>query len=264
MDQPHRIDNSQAAEAFQKLLDIMDELRDNCPWDKKQTCESLRHLTLEETYELSEAILDKDLDSLKKELGDLLLHIVFYAKIASEEKAFNINDVIRHINGKLVFRHPHIYGDVKVQDAKNVKDNWEKIKLTEGKTSVLEGVPLGLPALVKAYRIQDKVCGVGFDWEHAAQVWDKVQEELQEFKHELDRNPEHETVESEFGDLLFALVNYARFIKINPEDALEKTNRKFIKRFRYIEDKARSLGKPIHTMTLDEMNIYWEESKEMM
>ena len=253
-----------AEPAFGKLLDIMDELRAKCPWDRVQTLESLRHLTLEETYELSDSIMEKDLDGIKKELGDLMLHIVFYSKIASEMKAFGIIDVLESITEKLIRRHPHIYGDVVVKDAGEVRDNWEKIKLTEGRKSVLGGVPNSLPALVKAYRIQEKASGVGFDWDRISQVWDKVVEELHEFKHEVEaaeEDSDKERLELEFGDLLFALVNYARFIGINPEDALEKTNRKFIRRFQYVEQGAEKSGKALHQMSLEEMDAFWNEAK---
>jgi XTP/dITP diphosphohydrolase len=251
--------------AFGKLLGIMDELREKCPWDRVQTIDSLRHLTLEETYELSDAIMEKDLDGIKKELGDLMLHIVFYSKIASELKAFTISDVLDSITEKLIRRHPHIYGDVVVKDAGEVRDNWEKIKLTEGRESVLGGVPNSLPALVKAYRIQEKASGVGFDWDHISQVWDKVVEEIHEFKQEVEAAKEDvdkQRLEQEFGDVLFALVNYARFIDINPEDALERTNRKFIRRFQYIEQGARNSGKALHQMSLEEMDVFWNEAKE--
>jgi len=250
------------AKAFERLLDIMDTLRANCPWDKKQTLESLRYLTIEEMYELSEAIMDNDLDEIRKELGDLMLHIVFYAKIGQEKEAFDIKDVLNGISDKLVSRHPHIYGDVKVNNAEDVKNNWEKIKLTEGRKSVLEGVPNALPAMVKAYRIQEKVRGVGFDWEETHQVWDKVMEEINELKEEVETNAPKDKIEDEFGDILFALINYARFIDVNPEDALEKTNRKFIKRFKYLEKKAFEKGKSLHDMTLAEMDVYWDEAKK--
>jgi len=251
-------------EAFRKLLEIMDELRAKCPWDKKQTLESLRYLTIEETYELSGAILEKDLEMIKKELGDLMLHLVFYSKIASEMGAFDIRDVLNNIIDKLINRHPHIFGDVKVKDAKEVRDNWEKIKLKEkGNHSVLSGVPLSLPAMVKANRIQEKASGVGFDWEKSEQVWEKVLEELHELKEAVDDNFSHEKKEHELGDLIFAIINYARFIEVNPEDALERTNRKFIHRFKYLEEAARKLGKPLHEMTLSEMDIYWNEAKKM-
>jgi XTP/dITP diphosphohydrolase len=249
-------------QAFERLLDIMDDLREKCPWDKKQTLESLRHLTIEETYELGDAILDNDLNEVKKELGDLLLHIVFYAKIGSETKDFDIADVCNEICEKLIHRHPHIYGDVEVKDEEEVKQNWEKLKLKEGKKSVLEGVPKSLPALVKASRIQDKVKGVGFDWEESHQVWDKVQEELQELQVEVTAG-DQDKMEAEFGDVLFSMINYARFLNINPEDALERTNKKFIKRFQYLESKAGELGKPLMDMTLDEMDVFWEEAKRL-
>ncbi len=248
---------------FKRLLEIMDELRAKCPWDKKQTLESLRYLTIEETYELSDAIISSDLDSIKKELGDLMLHIVFYSKIGSEQKAFGIGDVLETINNKLVERHPHIYGDVKVKDAREVLDNWEKIKIKkEGRKSVLGGVPKSLPPLVKAYRMQEKASGVGFDWESGEQVWDKVIEELNELKDEVAKS-EDGKLEEEFGDLLFALVNYSRFIGINPEDALEKTNMKFIRRFQYLEENARKDGKALYDMSLREMDVYWEEAKQI-
>lgn len=249
--------------AFADLLTIMDELRAKCPWDKKQTLESLRHLTIEETYELGDAILDNDLQEIKNELGDLLLHIVFYAKIGEEKKAFDIKDVIEGINKKLINRHPHIYGDVKVADDEEVKENWEKIKMKEGRKKVLAGVPRSLPAMVKAYRIQDKVRGVGFDWEKPHQVWDKVQEELNELKHEVENNGSATRVEEEFGDLLFALINYARFIDVNPESALERTNKKFVRRFEYLEQKTQAAKKDMHRMSLDEMDVFWNEAKQM-
>lgn len=248
-------------EAFNRLLDIMDDLREKCPWDKKQTLESLRHLTIEETYELADAILDNDLEEIKKELGDLLLHIVFYAKIGSEKEAFDIADVARSISEKLIDRHPHIYGDVEVKDEKEVKENWEKLKLKEGKKSVLEGVPRSLPAMIKANRIQDKVAGVGFDWEKPEQVWEKVQEELGELNDELAAT-DQQKIEKEFGDVLFSMVNYARFIGVNPENALEKTNKKFIQRFQYVEQAAKKVGKSLHDMSLAEMDVFWEESKK--
>ena len=248
--------------AFDRLLTVMDELRSKCPWDKKQTLKSLRHLTIEETYELGDAILDNDLQEVKNELGDLLLHIVFYAKIGSETNDFDIADVANSICEKLINRHPHIYGDVKVKDEAEVKQNWEKLKLKEGKTSVLEGVPKSLPALVKASRIQEKVAGVGFDWEEPQQVWKKVEEELQEFKEEV-KNGNQEQIEQEFGDVLFSLINYARFLNINPENALETTNKKFIKRFQYLESKAKTLNKTLNGMTLSEMDVFWEEAKSL-
>lgn len=247
--------------AFDRLLTIMDELREQCPWDRKQTMLSLRHLTIEETYELGDAILDNDLNEVKKELGDVLLHIVFYSKIGSETKHFDIADVCNTICDKLIDRHPHIYSDVVVEDEEDVKRNWEKLKLKEGKTSVLEGVPKSLPALVKANRIQDKVAGVGFDWEQPNQVWEKVEEELNEFKQEVQKG-DKEAMENEFGDVLFSMVNYARFLKINPENALERTNKKFSKRFQYLEAKAKTLKKDLKDMTLSEMDVFWEEAKK--
>jgi XTP/dITP diphosphohydrolase len=246
--------------AFDRLLTIMDELRAQCPWDKKQTMETLRHLTIEETYELGDAILDNDLEEVKKELGDVLLHIVFYSKIGSETNTFDIADVCDAICDKLIHRHPHIYGDVKVENEEDVKRNWENLKLKEGKKSVLEGVPQSLPALVKANRIQEKVAGVGFDWEEPSQVWEKVEEELAEFKVEVEKGDKN-AMESEFGDVLFSMVNYARFLKINPENALERTNKKFSRRFQYLEEKAQSLNKPLKDMTLAEMDVFWEEAK---
>ncbi|HET8737078.1 MAG TPA: nucleoside triphosphate pyrophosphohydrolase [Pricia sp.] len=249
-------------QAFDRLLSIMDELRAQCPWDKKQTMQSLRHLTIEETYELGDAILDDNREEVKKELGDMLLHIVFYAKIGSETGDFDIADVCNDICEKLIHRHPHIYGDVEVQDEGDVKRNWENIKLREGKKSVLEGVPMGLPALVKANRIQDKVAGVGFDWERPEQVWEKVQEELRELQGEIESG-DPEKREAEFGDVLFSLVNYARFLDIDPENALERTNKKFIGRFQYLEQKAKELDKPLRDMTLAEMDVFWEEAKKV-
>ncbi|MFD0835561.1 nucleoside triphosphate pyrophosphohydrolase [Mariniflexile aquimaris] len=246
--------------AFDRLLTIMDELREGCPWDKKQTMESLRHLTIEETYELGDAILDNDLQEIKKELGDVLLHIVFYSRIGSETNDFDIADVCNSICDKLISRHPHIYGDVKVENEEDVKRNWENLKLKEGNKSVLEGVPKSLPALVKANRIQEKVAGVGFDWEAPNQVWEKVEEELAEFKTEVELGNQ-DAIESEFGDVLFSMVNYARFLNINPENALERTNKKFSKRFQYLEEKAKSINKPLKEMTLAEMDVFWEEAK---
>lgn len=256
--------NSREAQlhAFDRLLTIMDELRAQCPWDKKQTMETLRHLTIEETYELGDAILDNDLEEIKRELGDVLLHIVFYAKIGSETQHFDIADVANDICDKLINRHPHIYGDVVVENEEEVKQNWEKIKLREGKKSVLDGVPNGLPALVKANRIQDKVAGVGFDWERPEQVWEKVQEELEEFQEEV-KEGKLDAMEAEFGDVLFSMVNYARFLNINPENALERTNKKFIKRFQYLENKAMESGKALKDMTLGEMDVFWEEAKTL-
>lgn len=250
-------------DAFGRLLKIMDELRAGCPWDKVQTFESLRHLSIEETYELSDAILEKSDDKIKGELGDLMLHLVFYAKIAEEKGAFNITDVLDGICKKLIQRHPHIYSDVSVANAQEVKSNWEKIKLNVGEKSVLAGVPGSLPSMVKAYRIQEKVSGVGFDWENTSQVFDKVCEELNEFNQEVSNGNISERAEEEFGDLLFALINYARFLKINPDDALEKTNRKFIRRFSYIEQKAKESGKKIQDMSLAEMEFFWNESKKL-
>ena len=246
--------------AFERLLTIMDELREQCPWDKKQTMDSLRYLTIEELYELSDAILDKDMPEIKKELGDLLLHIVFYARIASETNDFDMEDVINGVCEKLIFRHPHIYGDVKVKDEKEVKKNWEKLKLKEGKKSVLEGVPKSLPAMVKAFRIQEKVRGVGFDWDNKSQIWEKVLEEIQELKVEVE-NKDLGKIESEFGDVLFALINYARFIEVNPIDALERTNKRFIKRFQIMESKLKEEGKDLSDMNLEEMEKYWQWAK---
>ena len=247
-------------EAFQRLLNIMDDLRAQCPWDKKQTMQSLRHLTIEETYELGDAILDNDLQEVKKELGDLLLHIVFYAKIGSETGDFDIADVANGVCEKLIIRHPHIYGDVKVDNEEDVKRNWEKIKLKEGNKSVLGGVPKSLPALVKASRIQDKAAGVGFDWDNIDDVFAKVKEEIEELHTEV-KAQKHTAIEAEFGDVLFSLINYARFLKVNPEDALERTNKKFIARFQYLERKATESGKSLRDMTLAEMETYWQEAK---
>jgi XTP/dITP diphosphohydrolase len=248
-------------QAFDRILTIMDELREQCPWDKKQTMETLRPLTIEETYELGDAILDANLNEIKGELGDLLLHIVFYSKIGSETNDFDITDVINGICDKLIYRHPHIYSDIKVKDETEVKQNWENLKLKEGKNSVLEGVPKSLPALVKASRIQEKVAGVGFDWDHSDQVWNKVEEEICEFKKEIV-NKNQDALEDEFGDVLFSLINYARFLNINAENALERTNKKFIKRFQYIEKKANIIQKPISKMTIAEMDVYWNEAKK--
>jgi XTP/dITP diphosphohydrolase len=248
-------------EAFNRLLDIMDDLREKCPWDQKQTFETLRHLTIEETYELADAILENDLQEIKKELGDVLLHIVFYAKIGSEKNAFDIADVANAISDKLIDRHPHIYGDVLVENEADVKRNWEQLKLKEGKKSVLEGVPKSLPAVVKASRIQEKVAGVGFDWEKPEQVWEKVQEELAELNEEI-KNGNTTNIEKEFGDVLFSMINYARFIGVNPENALEKTNKKFINRFQFLEETASKEGKKLAEMSLTEMDLIWEKSKE--
>ena len=249
------------AKAFVRLVEIMDRLREECPWDQKQTINSLRYLTIEEVYELSDAILDEDFQEIKKELGDLLLHIVFYSRIASEKQEFDITDVLNNISDKLIDRHPHIYGDVKVKDEKDVKLNWENLKLKEGKSSVLEGVPKSLPAVVKAYRIQEKVRGIGFDWENKGQVWDKVLEEIKELKSE-ENNNDSKRIEDEFGDVLFALVNYSRFINVNPEDALEKTNKRFIKRFQFLEKQITNDGKKLSDLTFEEMNSYWDLAKK--
>jgi len=247
--------------AFIRLVEIMDKLREECPWDKKQTISSLRYLTIEEVYELSDAILDEDFEEIKKELGDLLLHIVFYSRIASEKNKFDISDVLNTISDKLIHRHPHIYANVKVKDEKDVKENWEKLKLKEGKNSVLEGVPKSLPAVVKAYRIQEKVRGIGFDWQNKEQVWDKVLEEIQELKDE--EISKSERIEDEFGDLLFALINYSRFININPEDALEKTNKRFIKRFQILESMVKNQEKDFSDLSFEEMNLFWEKAKKI-
>ena len=248
-------------QAFERLLDIMDELREKCPWDRKQTFETLRHLTIEETYELGDAILDNDLEEIKKELGDLLLHIVFYSKIGSEKKAFDIADVANQISDKLIHRHPHIYGETDAEDADQVVKNWEDIKLKEGKKSVLEGVPKSLPALVKAYRIQDKVSGVGFDWDQKEAVLEKVKEELDELRTEIDAG-DSKKMEAELGDVMFSLVNFARFLKVNPENALERTNKKFIKRFNYIEEKAKNSQRKVSELSIEEMEILWQEAKK--
>ena len=239
----------------------MDELREQCPWDKKQTLQSLRHLTIEETYELADAIIDNKITEVRKELGDLLLHIVFYARIASETNEFDIADVCNGLCEKLIFRHPHIYGDVKVENENDVKENWEKLKMKEGNKSVLGGVPSSLPAMIKASRIQDKAKAVGFDWENSNQVFEKVKEELHELHVEIESNTSKEKIEEEFGDLLFSMINYARFIDVNPEDALERTNKKFIHRFQYIEEKAKENNKQLSEMTLQEMDEYWNEAK---
>ncbi|TDN82777.1 XTP/dITP diphosphohydrolase [Salegentibacter sp. 24] len=246
--------------AFDRLLTIMDELREQCPWDRKQTMESLRHLTIEETYELGDAILDNDLEEVRKELGDLLLHLVFYAKIGSESKDFDIADVANGICDKLIARHPHIYGDVEVADEEEVKRNWENLKLKEGKKSVLEGVPGSLPAVVKASRIQEKVAGVGFDWEKPEQVFEKLQEELGELQHEINTENK-DKIEAEFGDVMFSMINYARFLGVNPENALERTNKKFVTRFQYLEGKAREQNKALKDMTLAEMDVFWNQAK---
>ena len=249
------------AKSFVRLLKIMDELREQCPWDKKQTMESLRYLSIEEMYELSDAILEQNNDEIKKELGDLLLHIVFYARIASESNAFDISDVINTVCDKLIHRHPHIYGDVEVADEIEVKKNWEKLKLKEGKKSVLEGVPNSLPAMVKAFRIQEKVRGVGFDWDNTSQVLEKLKEELNELEEEIEKK-NTERIESEFGDLLFALINYARFVNVNPDDALEKCNKRFINRFQIMESSLKKEGKDLSEMKLEEMEKYWQLAKQ--
>lgn len=258
-------DRAKKLAAFDRLLTIMDELREQCPWDRKQTLESLRYLTLEEVYELSDSIISKNYRELEKELGDIMLHIVFYAKIGSEKNLFNMETILTAISEKLIHRHPHIYGDIKVTNEQEVKENWEKIKLKEkGNKSVLGGVPKTLPALIKAMRIQEKARGVGFDWDKKEQVWQKVEEELQEFKDQVNKPAgqlDKQELENEFGDLLFSLINYARFIAVNPEDALEKTNKKFINRFKFIEQGAEKKGKSITDMTLAEMEVLWNEAK---
>ncbi len=247
--------------AFERLLNIMDDLRAKCPWDQKQTMETLRHLTIEETYELSDAILKGDKNEIKKEIGDILLHLVFYSKIGSETNDFNITDVINSLCEKMIFRHPHIYGDVKVTDADNVIQNWEKLKQKEGNKGALSGVPNSMPSLLKALRIQDKARAIGFDWEDPSQVWEKVQEELAELQEEVNANHQ-EKLEQEFGDVFFALINYARFLKVNPEDALEKTNKKFISRFNYMEQKILAQGKALADCSLAEMDLFWNEAKK--
>lgn len=248
--------------AFERLLNIMDDLRAKCPWDKKQTLESLRHLTIEETYELSDAIMKKDMAEIKKEIGDILLHMVFYAKLGSETGDFDITSVINSLCDKLIFRHPHIYGDVKADDAETVTQNWEKIKQKEGNKGALSGVPASMPSLIKALRIQDKARAIGFDWEKPEQVWEKVQEEMNEF-HEEVKKGDQAKLEGEFGDVLFSLINYARYQNINPEDALEKTNQKFIRRFNYMEQKIKEQGKALADCSLDEMDKYWNEAKQL-
>lgn len=248
--------------AFERLLNIMDDLREKCPWDKKQTLESLRHLTIEETYELADAILENDMQSLKGEIGDLFLHMVFYCKIGSEKDEFDVESVLNAICDKLVHRHPHIYGDVTADTEEEVKANWEKIKLKEGKKSVLEGVPVSLPALVKASRIQEKVKGIGFDWDNKDDVWNKVQEEINEFRVEVEAGSDK--IEEEFGDLLFSLINYARFIDINPENALSKTNSKFIQRFKLMEELAIEDNNELQGMSLEQMDVYWEKAKQRL
>ena len=246
--------------AFERLLNIMDDLREKCPWDMKQTIESLRYLTIEEVYELSDAIVEGDMDEIKKELGDIMLHLVFYSRIASETNEFDVTDVLNGVCQKLIHRHPHIYGDVEVKDEAEVKANWEKLKLKEGKKSVLEGVPKSLPAMVKSIRMQEKARGVGFDWDTSEQVWDKVQEELSELKEEVQKGDEQKTTE-EFGDLLFSLINYARFVNVNPEDALEKTNKKFLQRFQYMESEIEKKGLKLSELSLEEMDVYWNAAK---
>jgi XTP/dITP diphosphohydrolase len=257
---------SNAPNAFERLLTVLHTLREACPWDRKQTMQTLRHLSIEEMYELTDAILEEDMSEIKKEIGDLMMHLVFYARIAEEQKAFDIVDVLNSVCDKLIHRHPHIYADVEVKNEDEVKQNWEKLKLKEGQTSVLAGVPKSLPALVKAYRIQDKVRGVGFDWEEPQQVWEKVQEELSEFNHEIQQHALEGTsmdkAEAEFGDLLFSMINYARFVGINPETALERTNKKFMKRFQFLEQRTGADGKKLQQMTLEEMDVYWEQAKQ--
>lgn len=248
--------------AFGRLLKIMDELREKCPWDKKQTLESLRPLTIEETYELADAIIDNDLKSLEGEIGDLFLHLVFYCKIGEEKGAFSVESVLHAICDKLIHRHPHIYGDIEATTEEEVKANWEKIKLNEGKTSVLQGVPSSLPAMVKASRIQEKVKGIGFEWDSKEAVWEKVKEEIEEFQVEQTKNSEH--MEEEFGDVLFSLVNYARFVNINPENALAKTNKKFIDRFQLMEKMIIDEQQSIQDMNLTEMDVYWEKAKKIL
>ena len=250
--------------AFERLLNIMDDLREKCPWDKKQTLESLRHLTIEETYELADAILSNDLKELEGEIGDLFLHMVFYCKIGSEKKAFDVTTVLNGICEKLIQRHPHIYGDVEVNSEEEVKANWEKLKLKEGKTSVLQGVPKSLPAMVKAARIQEKVKGVGFEWEQKEDVWAKVQEELSELMEEVNNDAPLQHIEDEFGDVLFSLINYARFIGVNPENALAKTNNKFIKRFQLMEELIKNENKSIDELELEVMDIYWDKAKKQL
>lgn len=256
-----------ATTAFERLLTILNTLREHCPWDRKQTMQSLRHLTIEEMYELTDAILDGDLPEIKKELGDLMMHLVFYARIAEEQGAFDIRDVLNSVCDKLIERHPHIYADIQVNNEEDVKQNWETIKLKEGNRSVLSGVPKGLPSLVKAYRIQDKVRGVGFDWSDKKQVWEKVEEELNEFKFEFNiENTDDidvDKAEQEFGDLLFSLINYARHLNINPENALERTNKKFIRRFNHLENRSKENGQRLQDMSLEEMDIYWDEAKKL-
>ena len=258
-----KTDHRKSVEAFERLLIIMDELREKCPWDKKQTFESIRNLTIEETYELADAILDKDMENIKKELGDLMLHLVFYSKIGSEQNAFNVTDVINNICEKLIYRHPHVFGNVEVENSREVEHNWEQLKIKEknGNKTVLSGVPKSLPALVKAHRIQEKVSAVGFDWEKPSQIWDKVEEEMNELKSEI-KTGNFEKIENEFGDLFFSLVNAARLYNVEPETALERTNKKFIKRFNFLESKTITKGQSLKNLSLDEMNVYWEQAKE--
>lgn len=257
----HTIEEKQ--KAFERLLKVMDELREKCPWDREQTLDSLRNLTIEETYELADAIMDQDLEEIRKELGDLMLHIVFYSKIGSEKGAFDIADVLNGVCDKLVFRHPHVFGDSKVKDSEEVLQNWEELKIKEGNRSVLAGVPISLPAMIKAHRIQDKVRAVGFDWDNREQVWDKVTEELQEVKYELTNGQEHEKMEDEIGDLLFSIINAARLYDVEPETALERTNRKFIKRFKYLEKRALEMKRSLKEMSLEEMESIWQEAKSI-
>jgi MazG family protein len=249
--------------AFERLLEIMDELREKCPWDREQTLDSLRNLTIEETYELADAIMDQDLDEIRRELGDLILHIVFYARIGAEKGAFDIADVIHGINQKLIFRHPHVFGDRKVKDSGEVIENWEELKMMEGNRSVLSGVPVSLPALIKSHRIQDKARAVGFDWDRKEQVWDKVIEEINEVKHEVINGDDSKRIEEEIGDLLFSVVNAARLYGVEPETALERTNRKFMERFKYLEKKAMESGKSLKEMSLEEMEAIWQEAKSI-
>lgn len=258
-----KTDHTNSLAAFERLLDIMDELREKCPWDKQQTLESIRNLTIEETYELADAILDKDMENIKKELGDIMLHIVFYSKIASEQNAFNVADVINNICEKLIYRHPHVFSDVKVENSREVEHNWEQLKIKEkqGNKTVLSGVPKSLPSMVKAHRIQEKVSAVGFDWEKPSQIWDKFEEELNELKNEIKVGNPHR-IEAEFGDLFFSLINAARLYKVEPETALERTNKKFMKRFNYLESKTITEGRSLKSMSLDQMNVYWEQAKE--
>lgn len=255
---------NEKTEAFARLLEIMDELREKCPWDKEQTFESLRKLTIEETYELADAILNNNLNGIKKELGDLMLHIVFYAKIGSEKGSFDMGDVLKSINEKLIYRHPHVFGNIDVANAREVEQNWESLKLKEkgGNKRVLEGVPKAMPALVKANRIQEKVSGVGFDWEVREQVWEKVREEITELSHEIDKI-DQDKIEAEFGDLFFAMVNAARLYGVDPETALERTNLKFINRFNYLESQTIQKGKDLKQMSLAEMDVYWDEAKRL-